>query len=476
MQATVDAVRQHAITAANRYELSRQLLERIPEHVRFVLIGEASHGTKEFYEHRAELTQLLIQERGFTAVLAESDWPDAFRVNRYVLGLDGPLGKPDPDPNAALGDYLRFPRWMWRNTSVAAFIGWLRDHNAAIAAGNSSKVASPNQCRFLGMDVYSLHSSVEAILGYLEKEDPETAKVVEACYRCLYRYGPDAQGYGMATAMFKKASCEQAVRKALADVRRAAEAPRREPGDGPAKHEEALMLEANAMAVKGAEAYYRNMFTRDEVTWNLRDSHFLEVVRLVEKHLKKLIDMDPSAQQQARKPKMVLWAHNSHLGDARETDSGWYRGQLNVGQLMRETYGDEITNIGFTTHTGYVSAADDWGQPVQHKAVRPSVPGSYEHIMHSTGIPCFALDFTTPSELNERLKGPLLERAIGVIYRPRTEMQSHYFDATLPRQFDYNIHHARTTKVMPLEPGDYWAPEDISETKGDMPELWPVGV
>ncbi|EFJ50181.1 hypothetical protein VOLCADRAFT_89045 [Volvox carteri f. nagariensis] len=482
--AALDSIRRHAITAVNRPELNRRILDAIPATARFVLIGEASHGTKEFYDRR-------------------------------------------------------FPRWMWHNRSVEKFVEWLRNHNLNVVrpGADSSKdvIAAARRCGFYGMDVYSLHSSADAVLGYLRQTDPQAARVVEARYRCFDRYGADAQSYGLATSIFHKASCEESVNRALYDIRRRVESYRAAP-DGPASQEDALAVEANAMVVSGAEAYYRNMFTRDEITWNLRDTHFFNTTQLVEKHLARL-QQAAAAEAAAEadggtaaatppQPKMVLWAHNSHLGDARYTDAGWRRSQLNIGQLVRQEYGDQAVSIGFTTHTGRVTAADEWGEAARHMKVRPSLPGSYEHLMHAAvfgssssggggggggrggggggggggrkehqcqdqhqeggggggggmggGLPpVFALNLRN-EELAERLQGPLLERAIGVIYRPDTELQSHYFEAVLPRQFNILIHEDATRAVVPIEPGDEWALDTgLEVTHGDMPELWPSGV
>ncbi|KAG2489157.1 hypothetical protein HYH03_012383 [Edaphochlamys debaryana] len=503
---------------------------------------------------RSELTRLLIARRGFTAVLAEADAPDAARVNAFVRGLPRPRGRrggggrgeggkagggerPPPDATAAqaLGDFHRFPRWMWRNAEVERFVAWLRGHNAGVCPGEDSATsprAAARRCGFYGLDLYSLHGSAEAVLSYLRESDPEAARAVEARYRCFDKYGADAQSYGLATSLFNRASCEEAVGRALAEVRRRlAEAGERAEG-GPGWAEDALAAEANAIVVAGAEAYYRNMFTREEATWNLRDAHFLAAAGAVERHLRRGRE---AAGEADTRPRMVVWAHNSHLGDARATAMGWRRGELSLGQLLRGAYGraggwsgaegeGAALLVGFSTHSGTVTAADDWGEPCRRKAVRPSRPGSWEHLMHLAagggvvgaeggaegGGPgargrregWFAVDLREP-RLAEALQAPRLERAIGVVYRPDSELSSHYFGARLAEQFDLYVHVDHTRAVRPLAPhegegeGEGWggrgpppaSPWEGGEedeeaegawaagvTEGDMPDLWPSGV
>ena len=411
---------------------------------RFVLLGEASHGTHEFYHERAVITQRLIEEKGFTAVAAEADWPDAYRVNRYVRGASD-----DAFAVEALADFRRFPTWMWRNTDVVEFLEWLRARNdarptAAAAAG------------FYGLDLYSLHASMEAVLRFLEKVDPEAAKEARARYACFDHFGKDTQVYGFATGRGLAKSCEDEVVTQLVELqRRAMEYARR---DGRPAEEEAFYAEQNARLVKNAEEYYRSMFLEKVSSWNLRDRHMAETLDALVAHL----------DRQGGRAKVVVWAHNSHVGDARATEMG-QRGELNIGQLARERYGREAVRIGFTTDHGTVTAASDWGGPAERKRVRPARPDSYEGEFHHTELPRFLLAGDAVATVAEALPGPRLERAIGVIYRPQTERESHYFYAWLPDQFEAVLHFDETRAVEPLERTSEW-------DRGEPPETYPFGV
>ena len=461
----------------------RSIVDAVPREARYVLIGEASHGTDEFYRMRADITKELITERGFNAVAVEADFPDAFKANMWVRGL--PQNGTSTTAEEALSDFIRFPTWMWRNTAVRDFLNWLRAHNDGVAA-------FPDKVGFYGIDVYSLHTSAAKVVDYLNKVDPELAGKVHQRYQCFDRYGEDAHDYARATGLFQMPSCAGPAVAALRDVLQEAST-LSEVEEGEFGWEQQFAAECNAAVVHGAEKYYRNMFFGDELTWNLRDTHFLSTVSRISNHLSARLaraGRDDSAR-------VVVWAHNSHLGDAAATDMGKSRGEVNLGQLMREQYGtDEVYNIGFTTHHGTVVAADEWDAPGQRKQVRPGMPGSYEALFHDVGIPAFALDFRgggggkndddsddvdekekleQVKALREALSGPLLERAIGVIYKPRTERQSHYFYAELPEQFDLVIHVDRTAAVRPLEPAHHsWVEEHLA--KEDMPESYPFGV
>jgi erythromycin esterase-like protein len=415
------------------------LLERVGE-VRFVLIGEASHGTHEFYRHRAEITKRLIAEKGFTVVAAEADWPDALRVNRYVLGRSD-----DADAEAALGDFKRFPRWMWRNADVLDFVGWLRAYNEERGAGE-------RRAGFYGLDLYSLHTSMEAVLSYLDRVDPDAARRARYRYGCFDHFGEDTQAYGYAAGFGLTDSCEKEVVNQLVELRRRAADYARL--DGRVAADEFFFAEQNARLVKNAEEYYRTMFRGGVSSWNLRDTHMVETLDALVAHLTKL----------EGGTRAVVWAHNSHLGDARATEMS-RRGELNVGQLVRERHDGETVLVGFTTYTGTVAAADDWDTPVQRKRVRPGLSGSYEALFHDVGRPQFLL---LTADAEEAVAGPLLERAIGVIYRPETERLSHYFHSRLASQFDAVIHVDETRAVEPLE--------RIAEPEPEVPETFPTGI
>lgn len=393
---------------------------------RLVLIGEASHGTHEFYDLRARLTRQLIESHGFSAVIVEADWPDAYRVNRYVRG-----GSDDMDSDSALGGFRRFPQWMWRNEVVADFVAWLRRHN--------DSVNPPDRCGFYGMDLYSLYSSMEAVLNYLDRVDPSAAHRARSRYACFESFQTDPQAYGWAAAYDFGKTCEDQVVAQLVDLQaHAAELAQR---DGVAAEDEAFYAEQNARLAKNAEEYYRQMFTGEKDTWNLRDTHMTDTIEALLHHLERTRQWPIKA---------VVWAHNSHLGDARATEMS-RQGEVNVGQLCRERFGDAVYSIGFTTHTGRVSAASDWGDDVQDKTVQPSLPGSFERLFHQVGEPVFLLDFATMPQVTRLLHEQRLQRAIGVVYRPETERQSHYFYTRLPEQFDAVIHVDSTTAVRPLE-------------------------
>jgi erythromycin esterase-like protein len=412
---------------------------------RFVLLGEASHGTHEFYRERALITQRLIAEKGFNAVAVEADWPDAYRVNRYVRGLND-----DPTSERALAGFERFPTWMWRNTDVVQFVDWQRAHNDALPAGSS-------KAGFYGLDLYSLFTSIEEVLNYLDNVDPEAARRARERYACFEHYREDTQHYGYAAGFGLSESCEQQVLSQLKDLRRLARAYKDQ--DTQLAADEFFYAEQNARLVINAEQYYRTMFESRISSWNLRDQHMVETLIALEKHL----------SRPDKPSKIVVWEHNSHIGDARATEIG-QQGEWNVGQLTRERYGDDAVLIGFTTYSGTVTAASEWGGPAESKRVRPGLEGSYEEAFHQTGISHFMLPLRGNNEAARALSTRArLERAIGVIYLPQTERQSHYFRANLPHQFDAVLHFDETRAVEPLERSAKW------ET-GEAPETYPVGV
>jgi len=444
--AVVNLIREnlHPLTgAASDYD---PLIKQIGE-ARFVLIGEASHGTHEFYRERAQITKRLIQEKGFTAVAVEADWPDAYRVNRFVHGRTS-----DAEAIDSLAGFKRFPTWMWRNADVLDFIGWLRAHNDALPNG-AHKVG------FYGLDLYSLHASIDAVLGYLAKVDPEAARRARYRYSCFDHFGENTQAYGYAAGFDLTESCENEVVSQLVELRRRAfdYASR----DGRVAADDFFFAEQNARLVKNAEEYYRSMFRGPVASWNLRDRHMAETLESLVAYLEK----------QGQSAKVVVWEHNSHLGDARATEMG-ERGELNVGQLVRERHGSSAVLIGCSTHTGTVTAASDWDAPAERKRVRPALSDSYEALFHEVGVPRFQLSLGEGSPLVTALSEPRLERAIGVIYRPETERQSHYFYARLADQFDALLHFDETRAVEPLERTPEWNIEEV----GEPAETFPSGL
>lgn len=413
------------------------LMDEIGE-ARIVLLGEATHGTHEFYRERALITKRLLTEKGFAGVAVEADWPDAYRINRYVRGVGA-----DTDAAEALGDFKRFPSWMWRNADVLDFIGWLRSHNEPLPIDK--------RAGFYGLDLYSLHSSMRAVVSFLDKVDPAAAGRARARYACFDRFGETMQEYAYVSRLGVGASCETEVVTQLVELRRqAAEYARR---DGRLAHDDYFVAEQNARVVRNAEAYYRTMFGGRVESWNLRDRHMTET----------LGDLLQFLRHGDRPARLVVWAHNSHLGDARATEMG-EQGELNVGQLARERFGADVVSVGFSTHSGTVTAAADWDGPAHRRHVRPALPESFERIFHESGMGWFLLPFRSDPALASALAGRRLERAIGVLYKPETERRSHYFYARIPAQFDYVIHIDETRAVEPLERTSAWEAGEPRET------------
>ena len=423
---------------ARDYDALLQLIDD----ARFVLIGEASHGTHEFYFERAAITKRLIAEKDFSILAIEADWPDSARVHCYVRGVSS-----DANPDQALSGFRRFPTWMWRNKVVLEFVEWLRGFNEKLDPKRPP-------VGFYGMDLYSLHASIEAVLRYLDKVDPEAARRARLRYSCFDHFGHDPQEYAYAATVGAIESCENAVVQQLAELQqRAAEFLSR---DGEVAAEEFFFAEQNARLVKDAERYYRAMFRGRASSWNLRDQHMVETLENLVGHL-----------NGSRQPKAIVWAHNSHLGDARSTEMS-HHGEVNVGQLVRERFDGDAVLIGFSTYQGTVTAASDWGAPAEQKNVRPALRGSYEDLFHQTGLPRFWIDLQGAGQIGV-LQQRRLERAIGVIYRPETERLSHYFHARLPEQFDAFIHIDKTRAVEPLERTSIWE-------EGELPETYPFTV
>lgn len=406
---------------------------------RVVLLGEASHGTHEFYRERARITARLIEDFGFTVVAVEADWPDACRVNRWIRGMGEDAGAAE-----ALGGFTRFPRWMWRNQDVLGFVSWLKAHNDALPA-TARKVG------FYGLDLYSLSSSIEAVLHYLDGTDPAAARRARFRYGCFDHYGEDSRAYGYAAAINISASCEQAVVQQLLELRmRAAEASAR---NGGVAEDEDFHAEQNARLVKNAEAYYRTMFRGRVSSWNIRDRHMAETLEALLAH---------HGRRHGR-TKAVVWAHNSHIGDARATSMG-RSGEWNMGQLAREQYGQDVVLVGFSTWRGTVAAASAWGEPVRRMRVQPALPGSIEAMFHAARVPDFLLRIRGDEDVQETMAETWLERAIGVVYRPETERLSHYFETRLPDQFDAVIHFDETQAVEPLDLVAGWGAGDVLGT------------
>jgi len=440
--ATVDVLAR----AARRIDGSRDDYDALIDLVgtrRVVLIGEASHGTHDFYRERARITRRLIDDCGFTAVAVEADWPDAYRVNRYVMGLSR-----DIDADAALADFRRFPAWMWRNRDVVEFVEWLR-------ARNDAHSHPATKARFYGLDLYSLQASIESVIDYLDRVDPEEARRARERYACFDHVGAEGQAYGYALAYEAAVPCENEVVAQLVELRRRADAYLRR--DGWVAEDELFFAEQNARVVRNAEEYYQQMYRSAVSSWNLRDRHMAGTLDALLEHLDRRLGHT----------KVVVWEHNSHVGDARATAMA-ARGELNVGQLARQRYGADCLNVGMTTYDGRVTAASAWGRPAERKHVRPALAGSHEALLHDVGERRFWFSTADPA-VRGALEMPRLERAIGVIYRPETERQSHYFEARLADQFDAVLHIDRTRALAPLERTAMW-------DRGEPPETFPTGV
>ncbi|MGH2537733.1 MAG: protein-L-isoaspartate(D-aspartate) O-methyltransferase [Candidatus Promineifilaceae bacterium] len=434
------------------------LLERIGE-ARAVLIGESSHGTAEFYALRARITQALIQYKGFNIVAIEGDWPDAAEVDRYTRQLASappapPLSSERSGPAEALREdisafgkgYLseehtieaalagrprrpfgHFPAWMWTNRQTLEFVEWLRDYNA--------RFKDPDEAvGFYGLDLYSLDASIDAVLEYLDEAHPESAAVARQRYARLTPWEGEPASYGAAVLSGRYRECADEVVAALQGLldKRLAYIGR----DGSRYFDTAQ----NARLVANAERYYRLMYYGSRPSWNLRDSHMFETLQAL------LAQRGPAA-------KAVVWAHNSHVGDAAATEMG-ARGAINIGRLCRRNFGDGAHLIGMGTDHGTVMAASEWGGAPQVMELRPAAAQSYERLCHDSGRPAFLLPLRAPAVagLRRRLMDERLERAVGVIYQPEQELQSHYFFAQLPRQFDEYAWFDESRALTPFDP------------------------
>ena len=407
-----------------------RLLQRIGD-ARIVLLGEASHGTSEFYRMRDRISRELIAKKGFRFVAIEGDWPDAARIDHYVRHMEYP-----PSEWTA---FARFPTWMWRNNEVRAFVDWLRAHNAPLKPAE--------RAAFHGLDLYSLYDSIRAVLKYLEDVDPSTARAARERYGCLTPWQTDPATYGHAALTGSYPSCESEVAVVLTDLLRKHRAYAERDG------ERFLDAVQNARLIANAEQYYRIMYYGSRASWNLRDSHMFET-------LKTLLAF------YGRNSKAIVWAHNSHVGDAAATEMS-ARGEYNIGRLCRKEFGDKIYAIGFGTHSGTVAAASHWDGPMEIKTVLPSIPESYERCCHESGVRSFSLHLRQPAmDSPQALRKPRLERAIGVIYRPETELASHYFQAILPEQFDEYIWFDESKAIKPFD----------TKALEEMPDTYPFGL
>lgn len=415
-----------------------------------VMIGEASHGTRDFYSARAEITRRLITEAGFAAVAVEGDWPDAYAINRYVWNNNA-----EQTARQTLQVFKRFPTWMWANTEVLEFMRWLAVFNRdALSSGTAERPVG-----FYGLDLYSMGRSAEAVVEYLEKHDPDAAQVARERYACLDQFADEPHLYGQSVDKGLSQSCEQAITAQLMDMHGKGYQVIDEQdlmGD-----EEAFGAAQNAKLVRAAEEYYRTMFHGRPNSWNLRDQHMFETLEALRDHLGKQLE---------RPAGVVVWAHNSHIGNAAATDMS-RRGEFNIGQLAKEKHGEDVLLVGFSTALGEVTAASDWDEPAECKRVRAPLAGSYEALFHDVSHERFLLDLRGRNQMTDLLMEPRIQRAIGVIYRPETERQSHYFFSSLPKQYDFIIHFDETSALQALD-----VDVTAEPPKGEADDTYPSGL
>lgn len=416
------------------------------QQAKIVLLGEATHGTHEFYQIRAELTKQLIEKEGFNAIAIEADWPDTYKINDYCVNDKGTA-------ESCLEGFKRFPTWMWRNHDMLKFVKWLHDYNTALP-----HVGEKHEVGIYGLDLYSLHTSIAVILRTLERLDPAAALRARRRYSCLDRYGENPQDYAYAVGLGLSKGCAEEVWNELQELQTSffAEWEQR----SPETRENFFNVLQNAKTVKGAEAYYRSLVGGDISSWNLRDQHMMDTLESLRDYYDALLD-EPC--------KIVVWAHNSHVGDARATHQG-ERGEFNIGQLVKAKHGALSYALGFSTAVGTVTAASDWGGSAECKNIRPPLKDSYELLFSEANYPAFFLLLGAAAETSEA--PPLtskLHRAIGVIYKPETERQSHYFYSILSKQYDGIIHINETHAVRPLDIAEKWL-------ENEMPEAFPSGL
>ena len=402
---------------------------------RVVLLGESTHGTSEFYRARAAITRTLIERHGFTIVALEADWPDAAVLDRAVRGRPPSAVAPVP--------FQRFPRWMWRNREFSGLLSWMRRHDR--------ELAPDRQAGLYGLDIYNMSASIATVLAYLDEFDPEAAAVARERYGCLTPWQKDPATYGRAMLNQRFRSCEDEVVQQCRDMfaRHLAQD----------EEDRARWMDAahSARLVASAEAYYRVMYYGNARTWNLRDTHMFDT-------LEHLLSMH------GPESKAVVWAHNSHIGDARHTEMGIARDEINVGQLCRQRFGDAAALVGFGTHEGTVAAAEYWDGDMHVMDLRPSHRDSIERVCHDAGIESFLLgpDALGDARLGPALSDPMLERFVGVIYRPETEFHSHYAEVEFARQFDAYVWFERSHALSPL-------PAPPATDEAHVPDTFPFG-
>jgi erythromycin esterase-like protein len=444
----IKAIEKHAFPLGGAMQDYDQIIDAAKDK-QFVLIGEATHGTKEFYKSRAEITQRLIEELSFDAVAVEADWPDAYTVNRYVSSPHLNI-----TAEAALGDFERFPTWMWRNEEVLKFIEWLYAYN------HEYHLSNPTETRmvgFYGLDLYSMNTSIHAVIDYLDKVDPMAARRARIRYSCLDHFMSDPHSYGYATELKLIKSCENEIVEQLMELRNKSYDHMKV--NGLVAADEHFCATQNAKLVLHAEDYYRSIFRGRPDSWNVRDRHMFETLENLAEYLSNKLE---------KNAKIVVWAHNSHIGNAAATEMSKH-GELNIGHITRHHYSDKSLLIGFSTCRGTVTAASEWGGPFERKKISEPFAGSYEEVFNQVNYKQFLINLMENNEATDLLIEPRLQRAIGVIYRPDTERHSHYFYSCLPEQFDFILHYDDTNAVKPLE-------TKIHKHYGELEETYPSGL
>ncbi|ANE49875.1 erythromycin esterase family protein [Flavisolibacter tropicus] len=396
-----------------------------------VMLGEASHGTHEYYTWRTAISKRLIQEEGFRFIAVEGDWPDCYKINRFVKGYkDG-----GNNIREVLGAFDRWPTWMWANWEIAALAEWLREYNQHLP--QNQKVG------FYGLDVYSLWDSMREMVLYLEKEDPQAAQVAKKAIRCFEPYEDNEHAY--ARVSLTELSCRDKVLALLKEVRSKAVFLDGDPEAG-------FNTEQNALIAVNAEKYYRSMMSFDNESWNVRDTHMMETLdRLMRFH--------------GDNAKGIVWEHNTHIGDARAT-SMKRAGMINIGQLAREQYGiNKVYLVGFGSYQGSVIAGDEWGAPMQELDVPKAREGSVEHTLHRQSTANRYLLFNEP-EVGKQYSEAINHRAIGVVYNPAHERYGNYVPSVMSQRYDAFIYLDETQALHPLH---------LQPHSEKMPETYPFG-
>src|SRR5919112_3584807 len=440
------------------------LLDRIGKS-QFVLLGESSHGTSEFYRWRGEISKRLIKEKEFSFVAVEGDWPDCFEVNKYVKGLSN-TGQ---SPYKVLHSFNRWPTWMWANKEMVDFVEWLKSYNDSVGMGKQNKVG------FYGLDLYSLWESVEAIIKYLKRVDPSALKNAIDAFNCFEPYNKDVEKYARATA-FVPTNCEDEVIETLTSLRSKYDVYSKDQQN----KEEYFNAEQNAITAKDAEKYYRTMMKGDVNSWNIRDTHMMDT-------LERLINFHSPDNVNGIMPKAIVWAHNTHIGDARVTDMR-KRGMINIGQLVREKKGSQnAVLIGFSTYSGTVIASREWGKKMERMDVPPAKDGSWDNLLHNLDkkigpegdknkLLIFSQQNNTDKSFQKnscitdnvgddkgegKLKG---QRAIGVVYNPEYERYGNYVPTDLFKRYDVLLFIDKTNALSPLHMGEIKNSKDLPET------------